>query len=86
MPDFNLYLDQDQVASALADRLTLHWPLVNFSSTYFVTTRVLKPLLIAATGAKLDAADPALEWNRWCAQLPAWGDYGTQKLFVFRKR
>jgi hypothetical protein len=26
-----------------------------------------------------------MEWNRWFAQLPAWGDYGTQKLFVFRK-
>ncbi len=85
MPAFNLYLDEDQVASALPDRLALV-RLVNFSSTYFVTTRVLKPLLIAATGAKLDAADPGLEWNRLCAQLPAWGDYGTQKLFVFRKR
>ena len=26
------------------------------------------------------------EWNRWFAQIPAAGDYGTQKLFVFRKR
>jgi SAM-dependent methyltransferase len=85
MPAFNLYLDQDQVVEAVADRLTLV-KLVNFSSTYFVATRVLKPLLIAATGVKRDAADPAMEWNRWCAQLPAWGDYGTQKLFVFRKR
>lgn len=28
---------------------------------------------------------PNMEWNRWFAQLPSWGDYGTQKLFVFRK-
>ena len=26
-----------------------------------------------------------MEWNRWFAQLPAAGDYGTQKLMIFRK-
>jgi hypothetical protein len=31
-------------------------------------------------------ADPEIEWNRFFSQLPEWGDYGTQKLFVFRKR
>ena len=33
----------------------------------------------------IDAADPRMEWNRWFSQLPSWGDYGTQKLFVFQK-
>ena len=61
-------------------------PLVDFASTYYVGTRVLKPLLAQATGAPVDVADPASEWNRWFASLPAVGDYGTQKLFVFRKR
>ncbi len=46
----------------------------------------MKPLLAQATGAPVDVADPLSEWNRFVASLPAAGDYGTQKLFVFRKR
>jgi ubiquinone/menaquinone biosynthesis C-methylase UbiE len=84
MPPFNQYLDQDQVVQALSSDLELV-EIANFSSTYYVATRVLKPLLIQALGAEIDVADPNMEWNRWFAQLPAWGDYGTQKLFVFRK-
>ncbi len=45
----------------------------------------MQPLLIQALGMKIAVADPNMEWNRWFAQLPACGDYGTQKLFVFRK-
>jgi hypothetical protein len=59
--------------------------LVNFASTYFVGTRLLKPLLAAAIDASIDVADPSAEWNRWISDLPPWGDYGAQKLFVFRK-
>jgi hypothetical protein len=43
-------------------------------------------LLDRALGGVIDVANPNMEWNRWLSQLPAWGDYGTQKLFVFRKR
>lgn len=89
MPPFNTYLDQDQVIDALSNDLTL-LDVANFSSTYYVGTRVLKPLLIQAlgqtAGKEIDVADPDMEWNRWFASLPAWGDYGTQKLFVFRKK
>ena len=56
----------------------------NFASSYYVGTRVLKPLL--ARHASVDVANPTSEWKRWCSQLPAAGDYGTQKLFVFRNR
>jgi SAM-dependent methyltransferase len=84
MPPFNRYLDQDAVVAALSPRLELVG-IADFASTYYVGTRVLKPLLARALGASVDVADPEAEWNRWCAQLPAWGDYGTQKLFVFRK-
>jgi hypothetical protein len=35
--------------------------------------------------ADIPVASPDMEWNRWWAALPAVGDYGTQKLFVFRK-
>jgi ubiquinone/menaquinone biosynthesis C-methylase UbiE len=83
MPPFNQYVDEDAVP-----RMTAAFKLVelaHFSSTYFVGTRLVKPLLIKLLGGDLDASDPDMEWNRWCSQLPAWGDYGTQKLFVMEK-
>ena len=85
MPAFNTYLDEQEVTEFMAEELEL-LELVNFASTYFVGTRVLKPLLAQALGGKMDPADPNAEWNRWFSMLPAFGDYGTQKLFVFRKR
>lgn len=84
MPPFNQYLDQDKVIAALSGEAKL-LELSNFSSTYYVGTRVLKPLLAQATHAPISVADPNAEWNRWFSQLPPVGDYGTQKLFVFRK-
>jgi ubiquinone/menaquinone biosynthesis C-methylase UbiE len=84
MPPFNQYLDQDQVIAALNGEAHLV-ELSNFASTYYVGTRVLKPLVAQAAHAPVSVADPNSEWNRWFAQLPAVGDYGTQKLFVFRK-
>jgi len=84
MPPFNQYLDEDKVISAVAGEMQLV-ELSNFASTYYVGTRVLKPLLAQSTNAPLSVADPNAQWNRWFSQLPAAGDYGTQKLFVFRK-
>jgi ubiquinone/menaquinone biosynthesis C-methylase UbiE len=84
MPPFNQYLDEGEVISAATGNLELV-EVSNFASTYYVGTRVLKPLLIQATKAPVVAADPHTQWNRWFSQLPAAGDYGTQKLFVFRK-
>jgi len=84
MPPFNQYVDQDQVVSAVRSQAEL-LEISNFASTYYVGTRVLKPLLAKATPAPVSVADPDAEWNRWFSQLPQGGDYGTQKLFVFRK-
>lgn len=84
MPPFNLYLDQDKMVEAVSSVLRLE-QIVDFASTYYVGTRVLKPLVIQATGSQNDVADPNMEWNRWFSQLPPAGDYGTQKLFVFQK-
>jgi SAM-dependent methyltransferase len=84
MPAFNTYLDQEAVVREVAPELELI-ELANFASTYYVGTRVLKPLLAQALGRGLDPANPEMEWNRWFASLPAGGDYGTQKLFVFKK-
>jgi ubiquinone/menaquinone biosynthesis C-methylase UbiE len=84
MPPFNQYLDQEKVIAAVRSEAEL-LELSNFASTYYVGTRVLKPLLAQAAHAPVSVADPNAEWNRWCSQLPPAGDYGTQKLFVFRK-
>ena len=84
MPPFNQYLDEDQVISAAAGEMQLV-ELSNFASTYYVGTRVLKPLLAQATKAPLSVADPNASGIVGFPQLPAAGDYGTQKLFVFRK-
>lgn len=84
MPPFNTYLDAHRVIEALEPSLELI-ELRDFASTYYVGTRVLKPLLAKALDSEVDAADPLMEWNRWFSHLPAAGDYGTQKLFVFRK-
>jgi ubiquinone/menaquinone biosynthesis C-methylase UbiE len=85
MPAFNYYVDQDKLVQAASSFLQLI-EISNFSSTYYVGTRVLKPLLVKALGTDIDVANPDMEWNRWFAKLPSWGDYGIQKLFVFRKK
>ena len=84
IPQFNLYLDEETLADAAGPHLELE-RVENFASTYFVATRLLKPLLANASPAEVDVADPNAEFNRWASQLPAAGDYGTQKLFVFRR-
>jgi SAM-dependent methyltransferase len=85
MPAFNNYLDEERLVQDLSPEMEL-LEICNFSSTYYVGTRVLKPLLARSSGTTIDVADPMMEWNRWFASLPPAGDYGTQKLFVFRKR
>ncbi len=84
IPPFNEYLDQTKVIESLSSKLELI-EVNNFSSTYFVATRILKPLLSQLLSSNIDVAKPEMEWNRWFSQVPAYGDYGTQKLFVFRK-
>jgi len=86
MPTFNHYLDEDNLLAHMSRQTNLAAQL-DFSSTYYVGTRVLKPLLMKA----LDLNAPALlqadsEWNHWISKLPSWGNYGVQKLFVFQKK
>jgi ubiquinone/menaquinone biosynthesis C-methylase UbiE len=84
MPPFNQYLDEEKLLSEIGSQMEL-LKISNFASTYYVGTRVLKPLLAKASNTPVDVANPNAEWNRWFSQLPPAGDYGTQKLFVFRK-
>jgi 2-polyprenyl-3-methyl-5-hydroxy-6-metoxy-1,4-benzoquinol methylase len=85
MPPFNRYIDRDSLVDAVLNQLELI-EIVNFGSTYYVGTRLLKPLLVQALGKDINVADPNMEWNRWFSQLPAWGNYGIQELFVFKKK
>jgi hypothetical protein len=57
----------------------------NFSSSYFVGTRIIKVLLSQALDGKVNPNNPDMDWNKWLSMLPAAGDFGTQKLFVFKK-
>ncbi len=85
MPAFNNYINKEHLFEAVSYDLELV-KVVNFSSTYYVGTRVLKPLLAKVLrDSNINIADPDMEWNRWFSQLPPWGDYGTQELFVFKK-
>ena len=84
VPPFNHYLDEDKLAGELPGGLKLA-EVINFASSYYIGTRVLKPLLTKALGNAVNPADPNMEWNRWFSQLPACGDYCTQKLFVLTK-
>lgn len=85
MPGFNNYLDEQKVIESLSSEMDF-LEIVNFASTYFVGTRIFKPLIAQLCNMTEKIPDPNMEWNRWFAQLPSYGDYGTQKLFVFQKR
>jgi len=84
MPPFNNYLDEDEVKAVLSEELEFV-SLTDFSSSYYIGTRFLKPILAALHGG-IDPADPNTEFNRLCASIPSMGDHGTQRLFVFRRR
>lgn len=85
MPPFNQYIDEDRLVEELPSDLRL-MQIVNFASSYYVGTRVLKPLLSKALGGVVNPANPDMDWNHWFSLLPPAGDYGTQKLFIFQKR
>ncbi|MFN0195624.1 MAG: class I SAM-dependent methyltransferase [Planctomycetaceae bacterium] len=85
MPPFNNYLDLDKVQECLSSTCELE-TVSHFASSYYVATRVIKPILAKAAGSEGLVADPLCEWNRWAAQWPAIGDYGTQKMMIFRKK
>ena len=84
MPPFNNYLDEDRVAECIAPDAKLI-EVVNFASTYYVATRVMKPLLARNAWVPVNVASPEMEFNRLVSMLPSFGDYGTQKLFVIEK-
>ncbi len=84
-PPFNTYVRQPMLVEALSHSMVLE-AVIDFSSTYYVATRVIKPIFAKLLGGNIDIANTNMEFNRFSSLLPPHGDYGVQKLFVFRKR
>lgn len=76
----NLYLDEDVFLSRVPESLA-HIHTENFSSLYFVISRVFNAML-TPTGKDPDYLS---EINQIAAKLPSIGDNGPLKLFLFRK-
>lgn len=78
---FNLYIEEEMVFECLPDECTLEL-IEPFSSSYYVGTRVFKPLLAACNGIDIDVSNAEMEFNKFFAACPPIGDYAVQKLFV----
>lgn len=85
MPPFNLYLDENKVVKEASKYFKLI-DILNFSSTYYIGTRVIKPILSKCMNKDEMIANPLTEWNRFFSFIPSLGDYGIQKLFIFEKK
>ena len=85
MHPFNQYIDQEKVIGTVAPYLKLI-KVVNFSSTYYFGTRILKPFVIKLLRLNIDVANPESAWNIFFARLPSLGRCGTQKLIVLEKK
>lgn len=85
IPDQNRYIDEEFILEVLKKHSMQLVQINNFASTYFVMTRIIKPLFSYARGMENNIVDPNLEWNRFSSLLPSFGDYGIQKLFIFQK-
>ncbi len=79
-PWHNLYLDEEKLFPTLKPWMKLVEN-INFSSTYYIGSRVLQPFIIGKD--KEPCFDS--EINKLFTLFPNVGDYGTQKLYVFRK-
>jgi len=78
----NKYLDENTLIPFLKRMFDIEQA-VNFSSTYYVGSRVIQPLLLKPFGK-----EPSYDFvlNRLFAWLPSLGDRGIQKMFVLRKK
>jgi len=81
-PWHNLYIEKDVFIDAVSDFFEIV-DVMDFSSTYYVGTRVVQALVKKMMN---QSPDYRSEINRFFMQLPPYGDYGIQKLFIFRKK
>ncbi len=78
----NNYLDEVKLIPFLKERFDIEkaW---NFSSTYYVGSRVVQPLLL-----KVFRKEPSYDFflNRFFARVPSFGNCGIQKMFILKKK
>jgi len=84
MPKFNTYIDETKLIQHPFKDLKFE-KLVDFSSSYYVGTRVMKPLLYKLSKSKNNVGDMNSIYNKIFSGFPSVGGFGIQKLFVFRK-
>ena len=85
MPPFNFYVDEEKLLNDVSKELKLV-RIVNFASTYYIGSRVVKPILLSLVGAKSSIPKPDHWMNKLFAKLPPFGAFGTQKLMILEKR
>lgn len=78
----NKYLDEEKLVPFLKEKFDVI-RISNFSSTYYIGSRVIQPILLKPFG-KEPSYDSFL--NRVFSILPSCGNYGIQKLFICRKK
>ncbi len=78
----NLYLDEDKLVPFLKERFDIE-RISNFSSTYYVGSRVLQAVLL-----KWFHKEPSYDFflNHVFAPIPSFGDCGIQKMFILKKK
>jgi len=78
----NNYLDEEKLIPFLNERFDIV-RVRNFSSTYYIGSRVIQPLLL-----KPFKKEPRYDFflNRLFSYLPSWGNRGIQKIFVCTKK
>lgn len=81
-PWHNIYIDEDKFIKEVSGFFE-PVEILNFSSTYYIGSRVVQPFIKRTLG---QSPDYLSEINRYFMHLPSFGDYGIQKLFILRKK
>jgi len=80
-PWHNFYFDEDKLLKFMDSFYELE-EINHFSSMYYIGSRVVQPVLLE------EGEEPSYDApiNQIFSKLPNFGDYGTQRLFIFRKK
>jgi SAM-dependent methyltransferase len=81
-PWHNLYLDEERLLALIEPHFSLV-KVENFSSSYYVISRVIYPLLV---GGKKERLRHDAWLNKVGVRMPSVGNFGVQKLFVMAKK
>lgn len=80
-PWHNLYIDENRFIAEVSSFFEVV-KVVNYSSTYYIGSRVIQPFVKRMLG---QSPEYLSEINRLFMHFPSYGDYGIQKLFILKK-